>query len=168
MMDLRRLLPLAAALAAGCVPQAPGGPRGSACAVVGECGADSTCYFGTCVGEGALRISLRWTASVDFDLHVLTPNGWEVYYANPRLDGAQLDVDDCIAEDCREPTGTHVENIYFSESPPLGAYSVWAENYDGAAAGDFTIETSLGDTMTGTLPAESGTASEALEFIFRL
>jgi len=127
-----------------------------------DCTPGSICWNEICIGEGSLRFSLAWEVTSDFDLHVLTPNGIEVYYSNTTGDGANLDVDDCVGDDCRNPEGTHVENIYWADSAPTGTYEVWAVNYNGSATGSFTIEVQggTGGPFTGTLAAESGAESE--------
>ncbi len=146
-----------------------GGATGSGTAQPGDpcngtvdCTPGSICWNEICVGEGALRFSLAWSVASDFDLHVQTPTGTEIYYGNSSAEGASLDVDDCVGSSCRNPEGTHVENIFWAETAASGSYLVWVENFNGGAEGDFTIEVSgaSGGPFTGTLPATSGASSE--------
>jgi hypothetical protein len=138
------------------------GEPGDPCNGNVDCTPGSICWNEICIGEGSLRFSLAWDVSSDFDLHVLTPNDVEVYYSNRTGDGANLDVDDCIGSSCRNPEGTHVENIYWADAAPTGTYEVWAVNYNGAETGSFTIEVQggTGGPFSGTLAAESRAESE--------
>lgn len=138
------------------------GQSGSSCNGDIDCTPGSICWNAVCIGSGSLRFSLAWDVTSDFDLHVQMPDGTEVYYGNRNAEGANLDVDDCVGNSCRNPAGTHVENIYWASPPPRGTYLVWVENYNGGAAGTFTIEVGGGGggPFTGSLPATSGAASE--------
>jgi hypothetical protein len=136
---------------------------GDPCANTRECVPGSVCFNRFCVGAGTLRVSLAFTVDSDFDLHVITQNGSEIYFGSRTADGGELDVDQCIA-----PCGTdaHAENVVFDESALVGQYEVWVENYDGRAAGDFSIQVAgdVAQTFTGTLPATSGEESEHFNF----
>src|ERR1041384_4517496 len=99
---------------------------GEACGSDGDCVPGSVCFNQFCVGDGVLRFSLSWTADSDFDLHVMSPTGNEIYWQNTTADGGQLDVDQCAAG-CT--AGQHVENIVFTEGAPLGQYAFWVENF---------------------------------------
>jgi len=141
---------------------------GDPCNGTVDCTPGSICWNEICVGEGSLRFSLAWTVASDFDLHVQTPSGTEIYYGNRDAEGASLDVDDCIGSSCRNPTGTHVENIFWVGEAPSGTYEVWVVNYNGAESGTFTIEaagTGSGP-FTGTLDASSGASSEHYSVTF--
>jgi len=155
---------VAAAGAGGEPPDGTGtGQPGDPCEGNVDCTPGSVCWNNTCVGHGSLRFSLAWTVISDFDLHVEMPDGTEVYYGNQTVDGADLlDVDDCVGNDCADPEGTHVENIFWADTAPTGTYLVWAENYNGGASGDFTIGVEGADAgpFSGTLPASSGAMSE--------
>lgn len=145
---------------AGCVVTAVRGnhPAGAPCNGDIDCTPGSICWNAICVGSGVLRFSIAWTAIVDFDIHVRTPSGAEIYYANRSADGGMQDVDDCVGEVCSNPTGTHVENIFFATTALPGTYTFWAVNYDGAAAGPVTLDVfgGNGGTWTETLPATAG------------
>lgn len=141
---------------------------GEDCEEDDECIPGSVCFEGTCVGDGSLRVSLGWQVQSDFDLHVVTPSGVEIYYANPDAAGGVLDVDDCVGN-CSDPEGVHVENVVFAGTPQIGAYQVWVENFSGEDSGTFFIEVE-GDEVyeywDGTLPATEGATSSVNNFIF--
>lgn len=113
-------------------------------------------------GDGELRFNLQFTNEyeVDLDLHVLTPLGEEIYYADKEdSTGGQLDVD-CLCGDC--PQGPN-ENIFwsFDSVPPSGNYTVSVVYYSACPldfqrhASDYTLRFLRGgvvtDTFTGTL-----------------
>ena len=63
----------------------------------------------------------------DLDLHVITPGGEEIYFANPidPVTGGNLDEDKIP-----EFPGNWVENINFPiESAPDGTYTVWVDQF---------------------------------------
>jgi uncharacterized protein YfaP (DUF2135 family) len=86
----------------------------------------------------------------DLDLHVIDPQGEEIYYADPNsFSGGLLDVD-CIC--CTNPS----ENIYWSNGP-VGVYQFWVHNYSDCTAddcGDYTVyvfDNSVVQVQTGTV-----------------
>ncbi len=120
---------------------------------------------------GNPRFNLQFTneQNVDLDLHVLTPNGYEIYYGNKQADKGQLDVD-CLCGDC--PNGPN-ENIYWEVgTAPSGEYKFWVEYYDDCGSGgisDFTLRlmknSEILQTYTGTLSA-NGSKSQIYTFNF--
>lgn len=114
-------------------------------------------------GEGVLRFNLQFTneLNVDLDLHVLTPTGEEIYYAQAEdSSGGSLDVD-CFCDNCESGPN---ENIFWPHSafPPAGTYTVWIEYYamctlDGPSASDYTLrileDNEIAATYTGTMDA---------------
>jgi hypothetical protein len=141
---------------------APGSVQvGDPCNGTVDCTPGSICWSSICVGQGALRFSLSWTVITDFDLHVLTPGGTEIYYSNPiSSDGGQLDVDDCVGGSCKSSTGTHVENVNWVTTAPAGTYTYWVDNYGCDTSGQFRLEVAKAGTVaasqTGTLAASCG------------
>jgi len=129
-----------------------------------ECVPGSVCFNKYCVGSGALRISLGFTVGSDFDLHVLTPSGAEIYYLAQSADSGTLDVDQCTNGSCSE--GPHAENVVFDTNLLSGTYELWVVNYDGLSAGDFTIEVAgdVTESFSGSLPATS--MAESMHFTF--
>jgi hypothetical protein len=117
----------------------PPAESGSTCTDDDDCGADTTCAYGTCVGQGEFQITLSFEADTDLDLHVMLPSGEEIYYDNPAGGGAVLDVDVCVAT-CE--AGTHVENVFFPGAVDSGLYSIWVENYDLRQPAAFELDVS--------------------------
>lgn len=81
-------------------------------------------------GEGSLKITLLWDWYADVDLHVVEPNGTELYFRNTQdtATGGSLDHDDI------EGGPDSAENICW-EAPPSGDYEVSLVLY--RAKGDF-------------------------------
>ena len=130
-----------------------------------------TCGGNIDLGEGDFQVTLEWESSADLDLHVIEPDGTELYYSNtgPSASGGELDVDSnvgCAADGS-------VENVFYNQPPPSGEYVVEVTGYSvGADAGatnacgggDFTLtirvegredevhEGTVGDGETATFP----------------
>lgn len=85
--------------------------------------------------SGVMQWTLRWDGPADLDLHVVGPDGVEVYYRYPRHPPMKLILDkDCKGivngqPDC--PEG-NIENVYIprDEEPVPGTYRAWVEVYD--------------------------------------
>jgi hypothetical protein len=80
------------------------------------------------VGIGDIQISVTWNVDNDIDLHVIDPNGFEIYYnSNISDEGGELDLDsnpDCNID--------HINNenvVWPSGTAPAGSYSVLVANY---------------------------------------
>jgi hypothetical protein len=139
-----------------------------ASADAGGCGSGTglLCVNSYCVGEGVLRFSMLFDVDSDFDIHVKTPEGNEIYYANRMADNGNLDVDQCVSS-CG--AGQHVENIVFSPTATAGTYTVWAVNYQGRATGMFELDAVAdGQTQsfTGTLPAQDMAVSQMFTYVY--
>jgi hypothetical protein len=81
----------------------------------------------TTVGSGEVQVSVSWDADSDVDLHVVDPNGEEIYYGATTAvtSGGALDLDSnagCSID------GVRNENITFAEAPP-GDYEVRVDYY---------------------------------------
>lgn len=87
-----------------------------------------TCEAGECLSKGNPRFTLTWTGNDDYDLHVITPGGVEISYANPfdPLSGGELDRDKIPPE-----LGEWVENIYFpvDGSALIGTYTFFVDPF---------------------------------------
>lgn len=74
--------------------------------------------------SGNLKVTLLWNFEGDIDLHVLQPNGKEIYYdrKTDESTGGALDVDN------QDGGYGSAENIYWEE-PPKGEYTVFLVYY---------------------------------------
>jgi hypothetical protein len=70
----------------------------------------------------AMRVSLAWFKTDDFDLHCTLPSGREIYYGNK---ADILDVDMNVRGESREP----VENMRWVKPPADGVYRFWVNNF---------------------------------------
>jgi hypothetical protein len=75
------------------------------------------------VGTGQVQVSVQWDGDSDVDLHVMDPNGDEVYWDNTSVaSGGQLDLDsnaNCDLDHVRN------ENITWSKAPPASTSCAW-------------------------------------------
>jgi hypothetical protein len=80
------------------------------------------------VGSGELQVSVSWDAASDVDIHLVEPDGTEIYYgAQTSPSGGTLDLDSnpgCNIDNVNN------ENITYTEAPP-GEYSVLVDYYSG-------------------------------------
>ena len=83
----------------------------------------------TTVGTGDIQVSVSWDADNDLDLHVLDPNGFEVYFGDRTSpEGGMLDLDSNAGCDI---DGVNNENIVWpSGKAPHGTYTVSVDNYE--------------------------------------
>lgn len=170
-------------------------PRGTAqpgdmCSVDNDCAVGFVCNDATCQQTDPYRISLTWEVDTDFDLHVVTPNGRELYFDRDN-EQAWLGGDDCGADNCIDVDGIHAEHAFLRAiDPPLVdvdagdtdagdnvtrmpaplRYEYWADNYGCKRAGDFTLTVVALDgtvraTQTGTLEAR---CVESAHFTFTI
>ena len=128
------------------------------------CAAGYTCTSGYCALDGAdgpLEITLRWNTSDDLDLHMVGPNGCELWYGNPnRPDLAstcstqgELDLDSNAA--CSVTGAGPVENIIFPAGTVLnpGAYSVRVDLFESCGSTEaipFEVSVRHGSSTTQT------------------
>ena len=82
-----------------------------------------------CAGMGVPHISLAWDNQNDLDLHVIDPNGEEIFYKHKKAkSGGMLDVD----ANARQPfTSQPIENIFWpvGVNAPRGLYKVYVKYY---------------------------------------
>ena len=82
--------------------------------------------------KGVITVSMLWETTDDVDLHIITPDGHEIFYANPYAAGGELDVDMQAGIFVEHP----VENIYFESPPERGEYLVFIEMFADRNPGD--------------------------------
>lgn len=91
------------------------------------------------VGGGPIQATLTWDQAEDLDLHVVEPDGNEIYYLNkgPSATGGQLDHDANVG--CGEPNVPVAENITWEAGEPDdGTYWVWVDVYNDCAVSDLS------------------------------
>jgi hypothetical protein len=114
--------------------------------------------------DGRLVVSLSWSADADLDLHVIDPNGVEIWarnvnsYENPRpgtppdpaevQKGGVLDYDSnsgCVID------GRNEENVVWRAAPPSGSYVVRvdAPSLCGEPLAPYTVQVVLDGALVG-------------------
>ena len=98
------------------------------------------------LGRGDVKVTLRWFTKDDLDLHVVDPQGHEIFYNNPTSpSGGELDVDSNAG--CNQVTSTPVENIYWpAGGAPNGSYAVsvvYYANCGSASAVSYEVTISV-------------------------
>ncbi|HLS29925.1 MAG TPA: hypothetical protein VK021_03640 [Flavobacteriaceae bacterium] len=91
-------------------------------------------------GSGVLQVSLSWNQENDVDLHLIEPNGEEIYYGNKYSDnGGELDVDSnpaCTIDNINN------ENIFYEDEEGViveaGEYEVLVDLYANCSIQDET------------------------------
>lgn len=105
----------------------------------------STSQIVTEGGRGSLKVNLKWNTYDDLDLHVIDPDGFEIYYSakEHRCQDVlgKLDID---ANAGMSHTRTPQENIFWEDgkNAPLGRYKVFVVYYakkDTFAEVPFTV-----------------------------
>ena len=121
------------------------------------------------VGTGDVQVTLAWDADSDVDLHVIDPNGEEVYWANTMVpSGGELDLDSnagCLID------GVRNENITWPEGQaPQGKYTVRVDYWSscGVASTDYTVVVNNGgsrEVFSGTFvgDGDGGGAGSGVE-----
>ncbi len=112
------------------------------------------------VGTGDVQVTLSWNADSDVDLHVVDPNGEEIYYGD-RLSssGGELDLDSNAG--CRID-GVRNENITWPAGrAPRGTYTVRVNYWSscGVQATNYTIRVNNGGesrVFSGTFTGSGG------------
>ncbi len=86
------------------------------------------------LGTGDVQATLRWTGDADLDLHVIDPDGVEIFFENTRSpSGGTLDVD-MVPEICGS-TPSNVENVFWPEGGSIpGVYQAFVYHYDSSCA----------------------------------
>jgi len=100
-------------------------------------------------GTGVFQATLNWVnydgSTTDYDLHLTTPNGNEVYYSNKKADGFELD------RDVTSSIGNCTENIYsISETLPAGTYKVRVHHYSGVTGRSYNCRVIINGRVVRT------------------
>lgn len=91
--------------------------------------------------EGELTITLVWAVDYDLDLHCFTPAGEHIYFSAQKAKcGGELDVDKTGLDGADRA----IENIFWKQAVPPGAYKVYVVNYSGTNRVGFTLTISGG------------------------
>ena len=106
---------------------------------------------------GEIQISLGWKNTNDLDLHVIDPDGEEVFFDNPRSRSkGELDVDQ--NRSCGRVTNSPVENVFWAKENALeGTYVVFVNHYQNCGGTDptgFDVLVKIGDDeerLTGSI-----------------
>ncbi|GGF23569.1 DUF6777 domain-containing protein [Williamsia phyllosphaerae] len=84
---------------------------------------------------GRVQVSLIWSTDADLDVHVIDPQGFEIYFERKVApSGGQLDLDTIPQQGF---TAQHIENIYWDTQAPAGRYTAFIRDfnsYDTAAS----------------------------------
>jgi hypothetical protein len=112
-------------------------------------------------GNGDVKITLSFDRVHDLDLHVVEPNGEEIYYMHSLSDtGGRLDLDS--GEHCL-PSPSNSENVFWPPGgAPPGDYRVFVVNYEQCSPGEIAFSVTVAhdtlvETFRGSFP--DGTAS---------
>jgi len=120
------------------------------------------------LGRGDVKITLRWYTRDDLDLHVIDPDGNELFYSNAHADnGGKLDVDSNAA--CGNTTSSPVENIFWpSGDAPSGEYQVSVVYYENCVSSG-PVEYEMTVHLGGQTNSYTGivTTEKQAEFITR-
>ena len=86
------------------------------------------------VKTGDVQVSISWDVDNDVDLHVVDPNGFEIYYGDEvSPEGGELDLDSNAG--CDPIDGVNNENIVWPIGKALaGMYTVRVDNYDNCTS----------------------------------
>lgn len=101
--------------------------------------------------SGDFRASLAWFNSDDLDLHLVEPDGHEIYYGDKRSrrTGGELDVDMNVTESGSQFSRNAVENITYPTRRQMleGKYRLFVHNYTHRESVDtgFEVELEFGD-----------------------
>ena len=95
------------------------------------------------LGTGDVQATLRWSGDADLDLHVIDPEGVEIFYENARSpSGGTLDVD--MVPTCGETGSNNVENVFWPEGGSIpGEYQAYVVHFDGSCGGPGTYQLEL-------------------------
>jgi membrane-bound inhibitor of C-type lysozyme len=105
---------------------------------------ENSCQYGSCDPAPALTVTITWQEQTDIDLHLIQPDGEEVYYRNRETSaGARFIKDSCIQHNCA-PETQRQETVEYEQATLGGEYAVFITNYDGSAPARVSLEAVLG------------------------
>ena len=127
------------------------------------------------VGGGEVQITVSWDTDADLDLHVLDPNGDEVYFGQEKVDsGGVLDLDSF----CGPQAFIRNEHVGWSQaSAPPGRYEVRVNHWESCEAvrTNYIVNiynhgrtTSFSGTFTGRGTEDGGRGSGRLITVFEV
>ena len=95
------------------------------------------------LGTGDVQATLRWTGDADLDLHVIDPEGFEIFFQNARSpSGGQLDVD-MVPEICGS-NPSNVENVFWPDGGSIpGVYQAFVVHYESSCAASSSYDLEL-------------------------
>ena len=109
------------------------------------------------LGTGDVQATLRWNGDADLDLHVIDPDGVEIFYQNARSpSGGLLDVD--MVPDCGD-SAANVENVFWPEGGSIpGLYQAFVYHFDASCAesAEYVLELRIDGQVVAS---DSGTVS---------
>ena len=124
-------------------------------------------------GNGVIRGQLIWETFADLDLHLILPDGQEVYYANRTVSynggraTAMLDHDN-LGGTIDMPPMRRVENIAITGTPSNGPYRFFVDSFSTPNSSDaFTLRIGSGSNaqvLSTNLPAGQNSQSLTLNF----
>ena len=114
------------------------------------------------LGTGDVQVTLRWQGQADLDLHVIDPEGQEVWFASPQsASGGTLDVD--ANGEC-EGLPRPVENIFWpTRGAPRGMYQVKVVLFqlcESTAPTDYQVTITLDGEVIDVINAQITTEGE--------
>lgn len=108
------------------------------------------------LGTGDVQATLRWTGDADLDIHVIDPEGVEIFWENIRSpSGGTIDVD--MVPTCGQVGSNNVENIFWPEGESIpGVYQAYVVHYITScdAPGTYQLELKIDGQVVAS---DSGT-----------
>ena len=105
--------------------------------------------------SGGVLVTLSWSSTADLDLHVVEPDGTEIYYGNTTsADGGTYGAD--ANGGCSNTTTSPEETVTWNETPQSGTYTIKAVYYEacqgtgGTGPQSFTINVYRGGPIYHT------------------
>ena len=124
-------------------------------------------------GTGVIRGQLVWETFADLDLHLLLPDGQEVFFANRTVSfnnasaTAMLDRDNLGGTIDVQPN-MRVENIFITGTPSAGNYQFFVDSFSTPNASDFFTLRVFGggrsQTISGNLAAGQNSQTVTVQF----